>query len=124
MADLAQRREAIAGAVAAVADLDAHLYQAAGAELGTAARGARPARDGRGGRTGRSLGEAMQRGETGSGRGRDQPGTVAASLGASLRTGGAASVVTLATAFAKQANAPVKEAVDAGSCRCGPRRPW
>lgn len=114
MADLAQRREAIAGAVAAVADLDAHLYQAAGAELGpllgeldrlvTAGEAGRVA----------VLGEAMQRGETGSGPGATSPAQWLRRWAPSLRAGGAASVVTLATAFTKPANAPVKEAVDAG----------
>lgn len=112
--DLAARRRALGAARTALTGVADVLHQAGGDELGpllgeldrlvVAAEAGRVA----------VVGEAMARGEVESRR----PQTVVqwlTSWAPSLLAGGAGQVVAVATAFGKPVNAPVQQAVEAGS---------
>jgi uncharacterized protein DUF222 len=115
---LEQRRERIAAAREALRGLDAALWQAPSGggpaglagllgevdALGSACDAARVA----------VVGEALERGETSGGSAAMTATQWVRHHAPSTRAGGAVQVVALAQAFGKAANAPVKEAVDAG----------
>ena len=115
---LEQRRERIAAAREALRGLDATLWQAPSGggpaglagllgevdALGSACDAARVA----------VVGEALERGETSGGSAAMTATQWVRHHAPSTRAGGAVQVVALAQAFGKAANAPVKEAVDAG----------
>ena len=120
-----QRRERIAAARGAMADPDSWMWQVPGGgelagllgeldALGTTCEAAKVA----------TVGEAMGRGET-------CDGSVAMTVtqwvrhhAPSTRAGGAGQVVAVAQAFSKPANAPIREAVQAGVCRSARLRWW
>lgn len=112
--DLAARRRALEAARTALTGVGDVLHQAGGDDLGpllgeldrlvVASEAGRVA----------VVGEAMARGEVGSGRAQTVVQWLT-SWAPSLRAGGAGQVVAVATAFGKRVNAPVQRAVDTGS---------
>ena len=112
--DLAARRRALEAARAALTGVGDVLHQAGGDDLGPLLGELdRLVVAGEAGRVA-VVGEAMARGEMGSGRAQTVVQWVTG-WAPSLRAGGAAQVVAVATAFGKRVNAPVQQAVDAGS---------
>ncbi len=114
-----ERRELLAAARDALADLDGQLWEAGGGELaelltdvdglvgaGEAARVS-------------VVAEALQRGEPGSGERAQSPVDWVREHAPTLRAGGAAQVVRLARSFAVPGNAAVKEAVVSGRLPVG-----
>jgi len=112
--DLAARRRALESARTALTGVGEVLHQAGGDDLGPLLGELdRLVVAGEAGRVA-VVGEAMARGEVGSG-GAQTVVQWLTSWAPSLRAGGVGQVVAVATAFGKRVNAPVQEAVDAGS---------
>lgn len=112
--DLPARRRALEAARTALTGVGEALHQAGGDDLGPLlAELDRLVVAGEAGRVA-VVGEAMARGEVSSGRAQTVVQWLT-SWALSLRAGGAGEVVALATAFGKRVNAPVQQAVDAGS---------
>lgn len=112
--DLPARRRALEAARTALTGVGEVLHQAGGDDLGPLlAELDRLVVAGEAGRVA-VVGEAMARGEVSSGRAQTVVQWLT-SWAPSLRAGGAGEVVALATAFGKRVNAPVQQAVDAGS---------
>ena len=111
---LERRRERLAAAHSALQGLEAELWRAGGDDLGPllgeldALAGACDA-----GRVA-VISEAEARGETTGGAHATTTVGWVRHWAPSTRSGGAGQLVTVAQAFAKAANAPVKEAVDSG----------
>lgn len=112
--DLPARRRALEAARTALTGVGEALHQAGGDDLGPLlAELDRLVVAGEAGRVA-VVGEAMARGEVSSGRAQTVVQWLT-SWAPSLRAGGAGEVVALTTAFGKRVNAPVQQAVDAGS---------
>ena len=112
--DLAARRRALEAARTALTGVGGVLHQAGGDDLGPLLGELdRLVVAGEAGRVA-VVGEAMARGEVGSGRAQTVVQWLT-SWAPSLRAGGAGQVVAVAMAFGKRVNAPVQQAVDAGT---------